>query len=323
MGKTQLLDKIRRTDVGDSEAGHITQQIGASFFPIEAIQELCSKFGENVKKLQYRVPGLLVIDTPGHESFSNLRSRGSSLCDIAILVVDIMHGIEPQTIESINMLRARRTPFVVALNKVDRLFQWKATPGAPFRQSLTKQSQSVKAEFEARVNGVIADFAAQNLNAMLYYKTKDMKEMRSYVQLVPTSAVTGEGIPDLLMLVIQLTQKLMENQLFFEPDDLRASVLEVKTEVGLGACIDVILVNGTLRDTDRIVVCGMNGPIVTDIRALLTPEPMKEIRVKTPYVHHKVIQAAQGVRICANGLEDAVAGSQLMVVHKDDDLDEL
>jgi len=323
VGKTQLLDKIRNTDVGSSEAGHITQQIGASFFPIDAIQNLCSKFGDSVKKLQYRVPGLLVIDTPGHESFSNLRSRGSSLCDIAILVVDIMHGIEPQTIESINMLRERKTPFVVALNKVDRLFQWKPTPGAPIRNALSKQDASVKAEFEDRVNKVIADFAEQNLNAMLYYKTKDMKEMRSFVQLVPTSAITGEGIPDLLSLVIQLTQKLMESQLFFEPEDLRASVLEVKTEVGLGPCIDVILVNGTLRCTDKIVVCGMNGPIVTDIRALLTPEPLKEIRVKSPYVHNKVIQAAQGVRICANGLEDAVAGSQLLVVHEGDDVDEL
>ncbi|XP_021762306.1 eukaryotic translation initiation factor 5B-like [Chenopodium quinoa] len=315
-GKTKLLDCIRHTNVQEGEAGGITQQIGATYFPAENIRERTRELKADAK---LNVPGLLVIDTPGHESFTNLRSRGSGLCDIAILVVDIMHGLEPQTIESLNLLRMRNTEFIVALNKVDRLYGWKTLRNAPIVKALKQQSKDVQNEFNMRVTSVITQFKEQGLNTELYYKNKDMGET---FNIVPTSAISGEGVPDLLLLLVQWSQKTMIEKLTFK-NELECTVLEVKVVEGHGTTIDVVLVNGVLHEGDQIVVCGMQGPIVTTIRALLTPHPMKELRVKGTYLHHKQIKAAQGIKISAQGLEHAIAGTGLYVVGPDDDLEEI
>ncbi|CAI6444912.1 CBM_HP2_G0000230.mRNA.1.CDS.1 [Saccharomyces cerevisiae] len=317
-GKTKLLDKIRQTNVQGGEAGGITQQIGATYFPIDAIKAKTKVMAE-YEKQTFDVPGLLVIDTPGHESFSNLRSRGSSLCNIAILVIDIMHGLEQQTIESIKLLRDRKAPFVVALNKIDRLYDWKAIPNNSFRDSFAKQSRAVQEEFQSRYSKIQLELAEQGLNSELYFQNKNMSK---YVSIVPTSAVTGEGVPDLLWLLLELTQKRMSKQLMYL-SHVEATILEVKVVEGFGTTIDVILSNGYLREGDRIVLCGMNGPIVTNIRALLTPQPLRELRLKSEYVHHKEVKAALGVKIAANDLEKAVSGSRLLVVGPEDDEDEL
>ncbi|KAK8937152.1 hypothetical protein KSP39_PZI012069 [Platanthera zijinensis] len=208
-GKTKLLDCIRHTNVQEGEAGGITQQIGATYFPTENIRERTKELKADAT---LRVPGLLVIDTPGHESFTNLRSRGSSLCDIAILVVDIMHGLEPQTIESLNMLKSRNTEFIVALNKVDRLYGWKKCPNAPIRKAMNQQSNDVKNEFNMRLTQIITEFKEQGLNTALYYKNRELGDTSN---IVPTSAVSGEGIPDLLLLLVQWTQKTMEEKLTY------------------------------------------------------------------------------------------------------------
>ncbi|CAN8072340.1 unnamed protein product [Agarophyton chilense] len=309
-GKTKILDRIRRTNVQDGEAGGITQQIGATYFPIEAVKKEATKLEEG-RKLLYNVPSLLIIDTPGHESFTNLRSRGSSLCDIAILVVDIMHGLEPQTRESIDLLKMRKTPFIVALNKIDRMYDWTAQPhNCPTRVSMEKQPRHVQEEFLRRVKETKLQFAEIGFNTELYW---DNKDMRKTVSLVPTSAITGEGMPDLLMLLLALPQKLLTERLMFT-SILEATVLEVKVIEGLGTTIDIILTGGVIHEGDTIMVVGLDGPIVTTIRALLTPHPMKEMRVKGQYLHHKEIKAAQGIKISADGLEKAVAGTQLMVV---------
>ncbi|NWU71309.1 IF2P factor, partial [Pterocles burchelli] len=270
-GKTKILDKLRHTHVQDSEAGGITQQIGATNVPLEAINEQ-TKMVKNFDRENIKIPGMLIIDTPGHESFSNLRNRGSSLCDIAILVVDIMHGLEPQTIESINLLKSKKCPFIVALNK--------------------------------------------GLNAALFYENKDP---RTFVSLVPTSAHTGDGMGSLIALLVELTQTMLTKRLA-ECQELRAQVMEVKALPGMGTTIDVILINGRLREGDTIIVPGVEGPIVTQIRGLLLPPPMKELRVKNQYEKHKEVVAAQGVKILGKDLEKTLAGLPLLVAYKEDEV---
>ncbi|KAL3373194.1 hypothetical protein AABB24_005273 [Solanum stoloniferum] len=316
-GKTKLLDCIRGTNVQEGEAGGITQQIGATYFPAENIRERTKELKADAK---LKVPGLLVIDTPGHESFTNLRSRGSGLCDIAILVVDIMHGLEPQTIESLNLLKMRNTEFIVALNKVDRLYGWKVCKNAPIVKAMKQQSKDVQFEFHTRLTQIVTQFKEQGINTELYYKNKEMG--KDTFSIVPTSAISGEGIPDMLLLLVQWTQKTMIERLTYS-NEVQCTVLEVKVIEGHGTTIDVVLVNGVLHEGDQIVVCGMQGPIVTSIRALLTPHPMKELRVKGTYLHHKKIKAAQGIKITAQGFEHAIAGTSLYVVGPDDDVEDI
>ncbi|KAF2650416.1 hypothetical protein K491DRAFT_608806 [Lophiostoma macrostomum CBS 122681] len=317
-GKTKLLDKIRQTNVQEGEAGGITQQIGATFFPREALEKKTAVVNKD-SNFNFDVPGLLVIDTPGHESFTNLRSRGSSLCNIAILVVDIMHGLEPQTLESMRLLRDKKTPFIVALNKIDRLFQWSRIDNNGFKDSLAMQKKGVQQEFKERWDFVHTQLQEQGFNSELFYQNKNMAR---YVSVVPTSAHTGEGIPDMLKLIIKLTQERMTNNLMYL-SEVECTVLEVKVIEGLGTTIDVVLSNGVLHEGDRIVLCGNPEPIATNIRALLTPAEMKELRVKSSYVHNKEVKAAMGIKIAADGLDSAIAGSRLLVVGKDDDEEDL
>ena len=317
-GKTKLLDKIRQTNVQEGEAGGITQQIGATYFPVDALEAKTAVVNKD-NSFEFKVPGLLVIDTPGHESFTNLRSRGSSLCNIAILVVDIMHGLEPQTLESMKLLRDRKTPFIVALNKIDRLYGWKKIDNNGFQESMALQNKGVQNEFRDRLEKTKVAFAEQGFNSELFCENKSLAK---YVSLVPTSAHTGEGIPDMLKLLVSLTQERMTNKLMYL-SEVECTVLEVKVIEGLGTTIDVVLSNGVLREGDRIVLCGINGAIATNIRALLTPAPLKELRLKSQYVHNQECKASLGVKIAANDLEHAIAGSRLLVVGPGDEEEDI
>ncbi|XP_029023265.1 eukaryotic translation initiation factor 5B [Betta splendens] len=314
-GKTKILDKLRHTHVQDGEAGGITQQIGATNVPKETIEEQI-KMVKNFDRENIKIPGMLIIDTPGHESFSNLRNRGSSLCDIAILVVDIMHGLEPQTLESINLLKEKKCPFIVALNKIDRLYDWKRSPDTDVVATLKKQKKNTKDEFDERAKAVIVEFAQQGLNAALFFENKDP---RTFVSLVPTSAHSGDGMGNLIALLVELTQTMLARRLA-HCDELRAQVMEVKALPGMGTTIDVILINGCLREGDTIIVPGVEGPIVTQIRGLLLPPPLKELRVKSQYEKHKEVSTSQGVKILGKDLEKTLAGLPLLVAHREDEI---
>ncbi|UJR25567.1 hypothetical protein I4U23_006912 [Adineta vaga] len=317
-GKTKILDNLRRTHVQDGEAGGITQQIGATNVPLETIRErtkMCRKLVS--REGDYIIPGLLIIDTPGHESFKNLRSRGSSLCDLAILVVDLMHGLEPQTLESIKLLIDRKTPFIVALNKIDRLYNWKGDNKKNIELVIEEQGQNTRNEFEKRCNDVIVQFAEQGLNVALYYKNPDPNEFYS---MVPTSAHSGDGMGSLIAMIIEKCQTTLAKRLSYT-DELQATVMEVKAIGGLGTTIDVVLVNGHLHVGDTIIVAGQEGPIVTQVRGLLMPEPNRELRVRNQYQNYKTVKAARGIKIAAKDLEKSMAGLPLFVGRKDDEVD--
>ena len=321
-GKTKLLDKIRKTNVQEGEAGGITQQIGATYFEKKTLLSQTAKLNET-EKFDLTLPGMLVIDTPGHESFTNLRSRGSSLCDVAILVVDLMHGLEQQTIESLQMLRARGTPFVVALNKVDRCYDWKTCKDMPIRDALKEQSEGTLQEFRSRSSDAKVQLQEQGVNSNIYWEMGDDDWTNSdFVPLVPTSAITGEGVQDILLLLCQIAQRKLWQQLMWCAN-LQCTVLEVKAIDGLGMTVDVLVVNGYLREGDKAVFCTLDGPIVAEIRGLLTPPPSREMRIKSEYIHHKEIKGALGVKVIGNGLEKVMAGTSVMVVGEDDEVEDI
>ena len=307
-GKTKILDKLRHSNVQLGEAGGITQQIGATFIPIENIQSHISKIDERFHT-KTRIPGILLIDTPGHASFTNLRSRGSSLCDIAVLILNIDKGIEKQSVESLDLLRMRKTPFIIALNQIDRTYNWRRFDWSGFEDSYRKQKDQQKRLFDEKVEQNKMQFIKNNINAELYYKNTNMKE---YVNMVPTSAITGEGLPDLLGLLVYLTDNYLIRQITYK-EEVKCSILEVKVLETIGTTIDVVLVNGTIHVGDKIVIGGLLGPIKTVVKIILLPKPMKEMRVKCEYERYDEISGAIGVKIFCPDLENALAGSPLYV----------
>ncbi|MBS7655669.1 translation initiation factor IF-2 [Candidatus Bathyarchaeota archaeon] len=315
-GKTSLLDKIRGTSVASREPGAITQWIGASLVPKETLKEIC---GPLLKKFNFQIliPGLLFIDTPGHETFSNLRRRGGSASDIAILVVDVTKGFEPQTIESIEILKARKTPFMVAANKIDVISGWRSNINLSFLESLEKQSEEVKLDLENRIYSLIGELSKFNFKSDRFDRIKDF---RTHVAIVPTSAKTGEGIPELLAVLLGLTQAFMKEILKVTSGAGKGAVIEVKEEVGLGVTLNAVIYDGVIKIGDKIVVGGKEGVIETHVKALLLPKPLDEIRdPRDKFITMPQVNAAAGVKISAPNLESALAGSPLYVIPENED----
>lgn len=307
-GKTSLLDYIRGSMVAAKEAGGITQAIGASIIPLETIRRVCGNLLDALK-FKLSIPGLLFIDTPGHAAFINLRKRGGNLADIAILVVDITKGLEPQTVECISILKQYKTPFVIALNKLDVIDGWKS--GKQLIKNIGEQEQRVQREFETKLYEIVGKLFELGFEAERFDRIQDYTKQ---IALVPTSAKTGEGVAELLMVMTALAQKFLENKLTAVDGPAKGTILEVKETAGLGTTMDAIVYEGMLNAGDTIVIGSSEQPLVAKVKALLVPDQLAEMREKkTKFKTVKTVTAATGVKISAPDIETVQAGMPFMV----------
>jgi len=314
-GKSSILDTIRGTAIVETEAGKITQAIGASIIPLDTIKKVCGDL-LNKLNLTFTIPGLLFIDTPGHAAFTNLRRRGGNIADIAVLVVDINEGFKPQTIEAIEILKQYKTPFIIAANKLDLIPGFMHTEGGVL-QIISKQHSQVQQEIDKKMYELIGKFYEMGFQAERFDRVSDYtKELA----IVPCSAKQNIGIPELLMVITGLAQKYLESCLTYDTEgNAKGTILEVKEDKGLGTTIDVIIYSGTLKHDDIIVIGSLDKPIVTKVRALLEPEPLAEMRdKKSKFINVKDVVAATGVKISAPDLNNVVAGMPLRSTTKDE-----
>jgi translation initiation factor 5B len=315
-GKSSILDQVRGSNIVSKEAGAITQAIGASIVPIDTLKKLC---GDLLKQLNmnFTIPGLLFIDTPGHEAFTNLRKRGGNLADIAILVVDINEGLKPQSIEAMEILKNYKTPFVIALNKVDLTHGWKSNPKEMLIKNINSQNPQTINNFETKFYECIGQICEQGFNADRFDRVSDYTKQ---IAVIPCSAKTREGIPELLMILSGLAQKFLNDNLNCDVNGFaKGTILEVKEDKGLGKTIDVILYDGMLKTNDTIIIGTLNEPIVTKVRALLEPAPLAEMRdAKSKFKSTKQVFAAIGTKISAPNLENAMSGMPIRSCSKDD-----
>ncbi|HSD05272.1 MAG TPA: translation initiation factor IF-2 [Nitrosopumilaceae archaeon] len=318
-GKTSLLDNIRGTGVQGREAGGITQHIGASFLPPDTIKKVCGPLYEKIGGKD-EIPGLLVIDTPGHEIFTNLRARGGSAADIAILVVDVNRGFQPQTNESLKILQSRKVPFVIALNKIDMVSGWKKPKTMFISQSIKEQDPFVQTALDELLYNVVGTLSILGYNSEAFYRIKDFKKE---VSIVPVSARTGEGIPELLAVLVGLTQQYMQQKLEQKEKSARGIVLEVKDEIGLGVTANIILIDGLLKKGDSIIVAKRDSVVVTKAKALLLPKPLDEMRdPRDKFRPVNEVHAAAGIKIVSPDLEGVLPGSPVYVAENESGIEE-
>jgi len=321
-GKTSLLDKIRNTSYAKKEAGEMTQHIGATEVSIDIIKKI-SKPLLNMFKFDLKIPSLLFIDTPGHEVFSNLRKRGGSVSDLAIIVVDILDGFQKQTYEAIEICKQLKVPFLIALNKIDKVDGWKSYENKPFLESIKYQDQKIINKLEEYTYNIVAKLYELGFDSDRYDRIKDF---RRQVAIVPVSSKTGEGIPDLLLLIAGLSQRYLEEKLRINVEGNGVGVtLEVKEEKGLGSVIDIILYDGKIKKGDKIAFLSRDGIKTTKVKLILKPVPLTDIRFagRNKFKEIDIAYAASGIRISADGLDDALPGSTVYVYNDEKELKEI
>ncbi len=308
-GKSSILDQVRESNILKTEAGAITQAIGASIIPIDIIKKKCGKLLDSLK-MDFTIPGLLVIDTPGHAAFTSLRKRGGALADIAIVVIDINEGFKPQTIEAIEILKSSKTPFIIAANKLDLIPRFK-TENKGLLELINSQEPEVLTKIETKMYEIVGQLHEK---FQIEAERFDRVDFTKQVAIVPCSAKLGFGIAELMMVVTGLAQRFLEQNLHISVDGpAKATILEVKEEQGFGKTVELILYNGSLKVNDTIVIGSVSEPIVTKIRALLQPLPLQEMRdKKSKFKQEKQVFAATGVKISAPNLEGVSSGMPLI-----------
>jgi translation initiation factor 5B len=315
-GKTSLLDTIRGTGVQGREAGGITQHIGASFFPIDTIKRLTGPLYEKLAKSESPIPGLLVIDTPGHEVFANLRSRGGSAADIAIVVADVNKGFEPQTYESMEILKKRKVPFVIALNKIDMISGWRQLNSPFVTEQVKAQDSSITGLLDEKIYNVVGSLSRLGYNSEGFWRVKDFTRE---IAIVPVSAAKNIGIPELLAVVVGLSQQFMSKRLERREGPARGIVLEVNEEIGLGPSANLILIDGVLRVGDTVLVAKRDKAVTTKIKALLLPKPLDEMRdPRDKFKPVSEVMSAAGIKVTSPDLDGVLAGSPLYVLENKD-----
>src|SRR3989344_5074584 len=319
-GKSSILDKIRGTAIVSREAGGITQCIGCSFVPLKTIEKICGNLLSGLKS-SLTIPGLLFIDSPGHAAFTSLRKRGGSLADIAILVVDINEGFKPQTIESIGILKANKVPFVIAANKIDLISGWQYDPKKLLLENIESLPYNVQGQFQTKMYELVGKLEEFELKSDRFDRVADYTKQ---IAIIPLSGKAGQGIAELLMILIGLAQKYLEKQLKVEEGNAKGTILEVKEEKGLGTTINAIIYDGKLKVNDTLIIANLEEPIVVKIRTLLEPDDLAEMRdKKSKFKNVKQVFAATGVKISAPGLEKAIAGMPLRGTSNEKDVNKL
>ncbi len=299
-GKSSILDYIRETSIVKSEAGGITQQIYSWNIPFSSVKKIC---GTLLKETDIKIPGFLAIDTPGHAAFNNLRKRGGNLADLAVLVIDINEGLKEQTLECIEILKSYKTPFVIALNKIDLIPGWRPQKDIPLIKNIESQYEGVQNEIDARLYRFVGELFKHGINADRFDR---IQEYTKTVAIVPCSAKKGDGIPELLLVLAGLAQKFLAQHLEIEEDAPgEGIVLEVKEEKG-GSYIEAILHNGSLKVNDLIAIGGIESPIVTKVRGMI-------MQINKGMRPIKEAHAAAGIRLIVSEIKDVLAGMPFKV----------
>ncbi len=294
-GKSSILDAFRETNLQAGEAGGITQKISFTKYPVEQIKRACPLIEKQGVKLE--IPGFLFIDTPGHAAFTNLRKRGGSLADLAIVVVSIKEGIKPQTAEVLQILKAHKTPFLIALNKIDTISGWRASPEGVIK-AIQQQAINVRQEFDEALLTFQGTLREHGFDSDLFF---EMSDFTKKIALVPCSARTKEGIPELLFVLAGLCQRFLKERLKTS-DEAKGVILELKKEKGM-EWAEAILYDGSLDEGDELVIASFDEPVITKVRALAEIQPLS-----TKYLSVKQVTAATGTRIQLTNKEGILPG---------------